>query len=126
MARPTKLTPTTIARIVEAIELGATYELAAASAGVAYETFNEWRKTKPQFSEELHAAEGRAAKKWLAKIEAAAEIDWRAMAWKLERRYPKDYGRTIQEHAGETKLRIEYSNDWRNAATHGGDDDGAE
>lgn len=102
MARPTKYTPETVKKITDAIKLGATYELACNYAGIDYSTFNEWQKTKPKFSEAVKAAEGEAAVKWLAKIEAAAVKSWQAAAWKLERRYPHDYGRTVQEqqHTG--------------------------
>jgi hypothetical protein len=38
---------------------------------------------------------------WLAKIEAAAnEGAWQAAAWKLERRYPHEYGRSAVEVSG--------------------------
>lgn len=109
MARKSKLTPETQQKITEAIELGATYELAANYGGVAYNTFNEWMKAgedapagvKREFYEAVKEAEGRAAVKWLAKIEkAASEGNWQAAAWKLERRYPGDYGRTRTEHTG--------------------------
>lgn len=109
MARKSKLTPDTQARIVQAIELGATYELAASYGGVAYNTFNEWMKAgedaqagvKREFYDAVKAAEGKAAVKWLAKIEqAASDGNWQAAAWKLERRYPGDYGRTRHEHTG--------------------------
>lgn len=100
MARPTKLTKATIELVCEAIELGATYELAAKYAGISYQTFNEWHKSKPVFSEALERAEGRAALKWLSKIEQQAQDDWRAAAWKLERRYPQQYGKVTHEHVG--------------------------
>jgi len=98
MARPTKYTPETVQKITQAIELGATYELACGYAGIHYDTFNEWQKNKAEFSDAVKAAEGRAAVKWLAKIEAAAAKSWQAAAWKLERRYPDKYGRTVQDH----------------------------
>lgn len=127
MARPTKLTPAVQKHVCEALELGVTYLMVAKAVGVAYETFNEWRKTNPQFSEAVEKAEAAGVAARLARINAAGMAgNWQADAWWLERVHPRDYGRTIQEHAGETKLRIEYSNDWRNAATHGGDDDGDE
>lgn len=98
MARPTKYTPETVAKIVEAIKIGATYELAAGYAGISYETFNTWMKAKPQFSEQVKKAEGVAAMVWLAKIEkAASEGEWQAAAWKLERRYPRQYGRNVTQ-----------------------------
>lgn len=93
--RPSKYTPETVTRITEAIALGAPYDLACKSAGVHYDTFNTWRKQKPEFFEAVEKAEGRAVVGWLAKIEAAASDGaWQAAAWKLERRYPQQFGRT--------------------------------
>lgn len=97
MARRCKLTPEVQQRICDALGVGATYEHAAAFGGIAYETLNEWRKSKPQFSEALKDAEGRAAVALLAKIQkAAGQGTWQAAAWILERRYPQLYGRTVQ------------------------------
>jgi hypothetical protein len=102
MARPTKYTPETVQKLTQAIELGATYELACNYAGIEYSTFSKWKLNKPELVDAVRLAEGKAAVKWLAKIEAAAADHWQAAAWKLERRYPQDYGRTVQEqqHTG--------------------------
>ena len=32
--------------------------------------------------------------------QAAKDGTWQAAAWKLERRYPQEYGKTVQEHQG--------------------------
>lgn len=109
MARPTKYTPETTAKIVQAIQMGATYELSCQYANIHYDTFNTWMKTKAEFSEAIKEAEGRAVVGWLAKIEKAAnDGSWQAAAWKLERRYPKVYGKTVQEqeHSGATEIII--------------------
>jgi len=120
--RPTKLNEETQARIVQGIMLGGTYELSAKYGGVSYNTFNEWmkrgaaenaRRVSPsvkehtakwnneqpfvEFYEAIKEAEGEAAILWLAKIEKAAIDHWQAAAWKLERRYPNDYGRQVQD-----------------------------
>lgn len=110
MGRPSKLTPETQAHIVQAIEVGATYELAAQYGGVAYNTFNEWMKKGDaaksgryrEFYEAVKSAEGKAAIKWLALIDKAATDTWQAAAWKLERRYPNTFGRRVvqNEHTG--------------------------
>jgi transposase len=98
MGRRSKYTPDVVARIVKAIELGSTYELACHYAGIRYETFRVWQEEKPAFSALVKAAEGNAVVKWLSEIEKAAEEgSWQAAAWKLERRYPQTYGRTVQE-----------------------------
>jgi transposase len=122
MARPTKLTPDTHKRIVQAIQLGATYELAAQYGGVAYNTFNEWMKAGEanktgafrEFYDAVKEAEGKGAIGWLAKIEAAAnDGSWQAAAWKLERRYPHEYGKTVvdQNTNGEMVIRVRYVDD---------------
>ncbi len=87
--------------MVQAIKLGATYELAASFAGIAQSTFYDYLNRYSEFSEAVKAAEGIAAVGWLAKIENAAnEGTWQAAAWKLERRYPQQYGKTVQEVQG--------------------------
>lgn len=101
MGRRTKYTPKVVDDICTAIRLGATYELAAAYAGITYETFRTWMNDNPAFSAAIHLAEGKGALTWLGRIEKASQDGiWQAAAWKLERRYPQDYGRTVQEHQG--------------------------
>lgn len=105
VGRTSKFTPETVQKIKQAIELGATYELAAAYGGIAASTFYEWMNAKPEFSESIKSSEGLAAVKWLAKIEqAATDGNWQAAAWKLERRYPDSYGRQRIEHSGTIAL----------------------
>ena len=99
MARRTKYTPETVKKLTDAIKLGATYELACGYAGIHYDTFRDWQLHKAEFSEAVKEAEGAAAVGWLLRIEQAArDGTWQAAAWKLERRYPQTYGRTVQEH----------------------------
>jgi hypothetical protein len=98
-----------IEKLEQAILLGATYELAALYAGISESTFQRWRAKAAQapdgsplavLRERLRQAEGRAAIGWLAKIEQAAQAgDWRAAAFKLERRWPEAYGRSFQKVA---------------------------
>lgn len=144
MAAPqSKLTPDTTTRITQAIRVGATYALAAQYGGVSYQTFRTWvkrgeaeieRRENPRvkpgseqwdseqafvdFVQALRDAEGAAAVKWLALIDKAAEETWQAAAWKLERRYPRDYGRTVQEvsgkNGGEIPIRITWANEQGN------------
>jgi transposase len=98
-----------IEKLEQAILIGATYELAAKFAGISHDTFDRWRKAavtaKPgtplaELRDRLEQAEGRAAIGWLAKIEKAAnEGNWQAASWKLERRYPEQFGRTMHKLA---------------------------
>ena len=110
MSRPSKLTESTMQKLCDAIALGATYTLAAKFAGISYATLKVWRaqaeQARPgtkarQLLERLDDAEGRAAVRWLGQIEQAArEGAWQASAWRLERRYPQEYGRQVIQHDG--------------------------
>lgn len=102
MARPTKYTPETSKRICEGIQLGMPYYQAAMYGGITYETFTKWRADKPGFSDDIKAAESKAIAGRLARIRTAEADHWQAAAWWLERRYPNDFGKTVQEqqHTG--------------------------
>jgi transposase-like protein len=106
MPRPLKLTPVLKNRLLKAIRTGATHKLACQYAGIGEETLYRWlrlggqgRHPYREFWEALKKAEGTAAVGWLEHIEqAAGEGSWQAAAWKLERRYPDEYGRQIIQH----------------------------
>lgn len=98
VGRKTKYTPERVEKILQAIRLGATYKIACAYAGINPDTFYEWLKRHPEFADAVKQAEGVGAIGWLEKIERAAnDGEWTAAAWKLERRYPDDYGRRVQD-----------------------------
>lgn len=100
MARPSKLTPETQAAIVKALRIGATYDVAAQAAGVAYDTLREWIKKGEagqskyrQFSEALRAAEAECRLNYTAVIaKAANDGDWRAALEYLKRRDRTNWG----------------------------------
>ena len=104
--RPTKLNPDVRDKIIQGIRLGATYELACSYAGISYQTFLNWREKAAkekagefvELFEAITRAEGEAAIKWLALIEKHATDNPQWAAWKLERRYPSTYGRTVQDN----------------------------
>jgi hypothetical protein len=96
MARPTKYNAEIAKKICDAIRVGATHELAAAYAGINQDTLTNWKHRYSDFSDAVKEAEGAAAVKWLAHIEKAAQDgNWQAAAWKLERKYPREYGRRV-------------------------------
>jgi hypothetical protein len=97
--RKTKYTPETVDKIVQALKLGATHRLACLYAGIDPSTFENYMAKYSDFSDAVKSAEGYAAIQWLAKIEKAAnDGTWQAAAWKLERRHPEEYGRTVTDH----------------------------
>ena len=102
--RPIKLTTEITERFLNAVKLGAPYDLACRYAGISHQTLQNWRDRKePEFVaffESLRLAEGQAVVQWLALIEKHSHADAKWAAWKLERRYPNDFGRTEKvEHA---------------------------
>jgi transposase len=97
-----KYTPERLKRFADALRMGATYALACKYAGFSYNRYREWMidaETNPDspyrdLPELVAEAEGQASVKWLEVIEkAASDGDWKAAAWKLERRYAEDYAR---------------------------------
>lgn len=118
MARPSKLTPRLRERIALAVSSGASYRAAAASAGVAESTLHLWlargraeqgaaRRARGEaryvlLVEAVEQASARAEVRAAALFSRAAENDWRAAAWFLERRDPQTFGRRLSvEHTGD-------------------------
>ncbi len=102
--RPTKLTPEVIKRIASALKAGAYPENAAAWAGVKPSTLRSWlyaaaqpgckSKILREFSAALDKALSEAELSDIGVITRAAQSgDWKAAAWRLERRFPKRWGR---------------------------------
>ncbi len=126
--RPTKYTAEVGGRIVAAIQVGVTVEVAAAAAGVHKDTVYDWMKkgarmpprrtpppTEPDpnragktrpvlttlwyFSDALNKAIAGVEPRLLQAIGQAD--DWKAKAWILERRHPDRYARPAQRHIHE-------------------------
>lgn len=102
IGRPTSFTAAKATRIVAAIRRGIPFKLAASAGGVSYNTFVRWRNegTHPdaprhlrEFCHHVRTAESEAAQRFLGLIEAAAERNWQAAAWMLERRHPDLFGK---------------------------------
>jgi len=123
--RPTKLTSEVHARIVQAIQAGNYMETAAAYAGISKTTFFEWlrrgarererlakdQRARPSKREAPYAEFAVAVEQALAAAEVrdvaliakAAEKEWTAAAWRLERKFPAKWGRRIAVDEGEKR-----------------------
>lgn len=119
---PSKLTPERVEKICEFIAKGAPFSLAAPAAGITYTTFKNWNQLAAQAEEDgevnqytefanmVKQAEALAAMKDLEAINKAIEDGiWQASAWKLERRFKKEFGRheTHEHTGGEKPIRID-------------------
>lgn len=123
--RPTKLTPEVQEKIVQAIRAGAYIETAAAYAGVNKQTLYNWMKRGNQqrsgkyrrFLDAVEKALADAEMRDLLIITKAAEVDWKAAAWRLERKFPDRWGRKERvqadvHHSGDLTVRVEYVAEW--------------
>lgn len=110
----TKFTRDTVERLLEAVRAGLPYHLAAEAAGISESTFYDWQRgkfprgldedqkaLKSEFLEGLTRAKGDSALTLMQIIKDAAPEDWRAAAWILERRFPRDFGKQLVELTGE-------------------------
>jgi len=102
MARPDKLTPERMDRIVTAIRAGNTREAAAQYAGVGETTLYRWLQTGRrsrngskcrELWEAVKEAENDAELESVLIIREAARKSWQAAAWWLERRKHGAWGR---------------------------------
>lgn len=91
-------------KIVGYLMIGSYVETAAQAAGISKDTFYKWLKKGAQdkregkstqwssFSDAVGEAVGKSELRDLNVLDQAAKTDWRAAAWKLERRAPKRWG----------------------------------
>ena len=108
VGQPLKLTRDVHDRITEAVETGATYEVAAIAAGIHRDTFRVWREQGEtdraaglttiysDLAAAVQDARARGEVELARKIRAHASLDWKAAAWLLERRHPERWAR--REH----------------------------
>src|SRR5208283_2788610 len=91
-------------KIGDGISLGLTYALAANSAGVTYQSFNQWMskgKTEKsgkyfEFTQYIQKCNADAARALLERLNVAAKAgDTRICMFILERRFPEDFGRRV-------------------------------
>jgi len=103
MPRILKLTPALIEKIVGYLRAGAYVETAAAAAGISKQTLYTWLRRAVDENEEdpifakfaaaVEEAQALAEVRDIALIGKAAETQWQAAAWRLERKSPERWGR---------------------------------
>jgi len=109
MGRLTKLTSHVQTTLVAALSEGASIPHACEYAGIQPQTYYNWMRRSAageaefaEFAESMTRARGRGVLTDLLAISDAVRAhDWRAAAWRLQHRYPQDYGAklTIQGDA---------------------------
>ncbi len=106
MGRPAELTPELAERIVGYVRDGASLKDASRACGYHESTVRLWRRKGEQprarepyvsFSAALTRARREGKLALIGQIRTAAQHDWRAAAWLLERMYPAEFAKhTVQ------------------------------
>lgn len=99
--RTTKLTPELIKEAARLVAEGNYITHVAQALGISRKTFYNWleqgaratRGLKREFYEAITKAEAEAVLRNVKIIQKAAETNWQAAAWWLERKYPEEWGR---------------------------------
>ena len=112
--RPTKYTPATVEKILEALRGGNTRRASCAVADVSQDSLALWLRTYPEFAEAVEKAEGKAEAKMVSVIKAASETTWQAAAWWLERKHKAEWSSRVEQTGADgspVKVIVEYSDD---------------
>jgi hypothetical protein len=113
MGRPTTFDPDKAKNVITMILAGNYIETAAAAAGVAKSTLYDWLKygaaqksgKYKDFSDAVYEAVAKAEAIDVTHVGTAARSgDWRAAAWRLERRNSKRWGRKEHITIGDVKM----------------------
>jgi transposase len=102
VGRPSKLTPELREEIVDLIKTGNYIETVCAMVSINKTTFYKWLKkadesTRPnkytKLRDDVEKAQAWSEARDVAIISKHSEKNWRAAAWKLERKYPTRWGK---------------------------------
>lgn len=93
--------------ICDALENGTTRRAACAAAGITHTTFYGWLNDYPAVLDAVSRAEAVCQQRMEAKLVKAADNDWRASAFWLERRRRAEYGQQIDLRAVPTERLVE-------------------
>lgn len=95
----TKITAELTEKVCQAVRIGAPLQTARAYAGIPAAVFYEWMRAGREgyspyveFVEALDSAMAEGEMRDIARVDAGADKDWRASAFKLERRFPGRWG----------------------------------
>lgn len=123
--RPIKLNAEIQKQIIDLIRAGNYIETASSCVGVNKSTLYEWLKRgarekqkngdKINKSEQIYVEFSNAVEKAIAEAEArdvliiqkASQTDWKASAWRLERKFPNKWGRKDHITADVTQENVE-------------------
>ena len=102
VGRPTLLSEETADQLVAMLRLGNYINVAMLACGVSKDRFSEWMRRGAtglpederfaRFRERVEKARAEGQVRHVATVSRAADTDWRAATWLLERQYPQLWG----------------------------------
>lgn len=108
--RPTKRTPALTKEILEAISDGLPLTHAAALVGISYETFMQWRRDFPEFSESINRAIAQGMASHLKRIRESSDKGNTADSrWYLEHAFPEHFAKNRVEVAHKHEGTLKHS-----------------
>lgn len=97
---PSKLTPEVHEKVVRLVRAGNFRETACAAAGITSRTMRHWmalgadgHEPYAEFAAAVDQAEAEAEARDVARVVKAGDDDWRALAWRLERKSNERWAR---------------------------------
>lgn len=105
--RKTKYNPYTVQKIAKYLSEGNNQVDSAQLSGISHETFYQWIKLYPEFSDIVNEALAQSKAVLIKRIRDASKHNWQAGSWLLERRYPQEYAlKSVTEHIGKIDNQI--------------------
>lgn len=92
-----------LAKLVELISTGVSYQNAAIAVGIGKTTLARWKKEDQEFRAALKRAEAQAHARAVKCISDQWDKSWQSAAWWLERRYPHKYAKRALPPLAETQ-----------------------
>ncbi len=83
------------------LENGSSRKYAYDQADIVKDTFYKWMREDPEFSRAVLRAEATFVNRSVEKISKAMDREWRAAAWLLSKRAPRDFGKRVEDRIEE-------------------------
>jgi hypothetical protein len=104
MPRPRKLCEIKQRDLCALISAGCPLAAAARHVGCSIFTIRREARRNPHFQQQLRCSQLNTELSPIVKLRDAAQVDWRAAAWLLERTQPQEYGRRTSAALGRHEL----------------------
>lgn len=91
--RPRAINDEAAKKILDALRIGCTRDDAAASAGICARTLRNEIARNSVFAAAVGLAQAIGKQRLVARVNRSSRDDWKAAAWLLERRWPKEWGK---------------------------------